>query len=277
MVIIRGDTLTVLRGLPAGSVQCCLTSPPYYNLRDYQVSNQYGMERTPQRYLARMRAVCREVRRVLRDDGVFFLNIGDSFFGGGQGDYSKPGSKQRTNAGSMKKSGRPRPDGAWLQPKQLLMIPERLAILLQNDGWILRNHIVWHKPNSMPESVTDRCSTKWEHLFLFSKKPRYKFRLDRITLKHGVNPGDVWTIPTQPRREAHFATFPDALVERCLLAGSDPGDLVLDPFGGRGTTAIVAHRLNRRSLLIELNPEYAALAATNLRGLTMPIAFEEAT
>lgn len=315
---VQGDTLTVLRSLPPESVQMVCTSPPYWQLRNYGDPRQYGLERHPKQWLARQRAVCREIRRVLRKDGVFWLNCGDSF-GGGRGEPGKKSETLNSNICSVKEGWYQRKairDGAWLQPKQLLMLPARLAILLQNDRWILRNDIVWYKPNAMPESVSDRCSTKHEHLFLFAKSRKYTFRLDRIRVpykpssqerllhpwngetKRGyagpgpqhhigrylgktveeaakqpdANPGDVWDIPTQPFPECHYAVFPERLVERCVLAGSDEGDLVLDPYMGSGTVGVVAHRLNRRFLGIELSVEYCRMAAKRMRGRTLPLA-----
>ena len=442
ITILNGDCRDVLRTLPDASVQCCVTSPPYFNLRDYGVAGQIGLEPTPDDFVAEMVAVFRDVRRVLRDDGVLFLNLGDSYFGSnqtggtkslegsakragrmfskpvgaqraiacdtsgtkpegfqasgclcgslcdacraayrlgishngnllaptpapsigvsthehmvlppghlptlgltGRGDHSEAaildpeqasrlagepprdapvsmthGSSRRPQAEPPRSGqpsgclscGRSLPDcvpasarmggctcgtsapgsasdslgkGASglayphlttkaLKPKDLIGIPWRVAFALQADGWYLRSDIIWHKPNPMPESVTDRPTSAHEHVFLFSKSERYHYDAEAIkepavaaeaeggpALKR--NARNVWTIATRPFPEAHFATFPPELAERCILAGCPAGGTVLDPFGGAGTTGLVADRLQRHAVLIELNPEYAAMA-----------------
>jgi DNA modification methylase len=285
--ILIGDCLEVLRGLPDGMVQTCVTSPPYYGLRDYGHAGQIGLEETPDAYVARLVNVFREVRRVLRDDGTLWLNIGDSYAAGGNGG----GNKNDTNVGSLT-VGRKLPPSGY-KSKDLLGIPWMVAFALRADGWWLRQDIIWHKPNPMPESVTDRCTKAHEYVFLLTKSARYFYDAAaiaedalqpegeaRITAQHkqaaigqnqtgslGTNYGaatrnarNVWTIATRPYSGAHFATMPPALAERCIKAGSKPGDMVLDPFGGAGTTGLVADRLGRSATLIELNPEYARLA-----------------
>jgi site-specific DNA-methyltransferase (cytosine-N4-specific) len=285
-----GDSLTVLRALPAGSVDCCVTSPPYFGLRDYGVDGQYGLEASPAEYVETMQALFAEVRRVLTDDGTLWLNLGDSYStrGGNMSagvngkDYGKTYADLRTRVG----------DKSGLPDKNLLGIPWRTAFALQDDGWILRNGIIWNKPNAMPESVTDRLSTRYEHVFMFSKKRSYWFDLDPIReplaypgdLRHlrgqlapagqarldprtrtsgngeTRNPGDVWTIPTQPFAAAHFAVMPSALAERCIQAGCKPGGTVLDPFSGSGTTGLAAAKHGRRYIGIDLNREYLDLS-----------------
>lgn len=297
----HGDALDVLRTLDAGSVDCCVTSPPYFGLRDYGVDGQIGAESSPAEYVAALVAVLAEVRRVLADDGVLWLNLGDSYTGGGGGNYGdgknvkSQGGQQVTNV----KNRADAPQNGGLPPKNLLGIPWRVAFALQDDGWTLRNDIIWAKPNGMPESVRDRLSTKHEHVFLLSKAARYWFDLDPIREAHvtgrpilerdftqkrgqwaegsggnhrssgpegvgrneaGRNPGDVWTIPTSPFPGAHFATFPVALAERCILAGCKPGGAVLDPFSGSGTTGLAAARHGRRYVGIDLNREYLDLS-----------------
>jgi DNA modification methylase len=320
--IITGDALEQLRLLPAESVHCCVTSPPYYGLRDYGCAGQIGLEPSPDAYVAALVAVFREVRRVLRRDGTLWLNIGDSYAGASIGwragnPDKNGGNSNRNGAGLI----------AGMKPKDLLGIPWMLAFALRADGWWLRQDIIWSKPNPMPESVTDRCTKAHEYLFLLSKSERYWFDhaaiaeaaaepsssmpagarkaeqsaagiVDQRTaagFARGVawgetrNKRSVWTVASEPFPEAHFATFPPALIEPCILAGSpekccakcgspwhrEGGDLrpfcdcpwdyteqsvVLDPFGGAGTTGMVADRLGRDAILIELNPAYAAMA-----------------
>ena len=258
--IHTGDALTVLRSMPAGEVQTCVTSPPYYGLRDYGHDGQIGLEETPDAYVTQLVEVFREVRRVLRDDGTLWLNLGDRYGAG----------------------------------KQLSGMPWRVAFALQADGWILRQDIIWHKPNPMPESVRDRCTKAHEYLFLFAKRGRYDYDAEAIKEdsrsrskwpgvggtkygdssdpKHQTKSGketqpkrkrnrrSVWTIAPKPYKGAHFATYPPALVRPCVLAGSPVGGLVLDPFTGSGTTGEVATLHHRRFVGIELNPAYADLA-----------------
>lgn len=263
----HGDALDVLRTLGAGSVDCCVTSPPYFGLRDYGVDGQIGAEPSPVEYVAALVAVLAEVRRVLADDGTLWLNLGDSYASVG----GKQGIGVNARAGNTIKQmdSRTRPSAPGVAAKNLLGIPWRVAFALQDDGWILRNDIIWAKPNAMPESVRDRLSTKHDHVFLLSKGPRYWFDLDPIREPHSEvrrNPGDVWSIPTSPFPGAHFATFPVALAERCILAGCKPGGTVLDPFSGSGTTGLAAARHGRRYVGIDLNREYLAMSLeTRLR------------
>lgn len=410
-MILIGDCREQLRTLEAGSVQTCITSPPYWGLRDYGVDGQIGLEGSPTAFIAELVDVFREVRRVLRDDGTLWMNLGDTYAGSRSGPDSPGtstlgGSRHNQNAAKDgKKAARKlidshRRDGApvprsdvvvhGLRPKQLIGIPWRVALALQDDGWYLRQDIIWAKPNPMPESIRDRCTKSHEYLFLLAKSERYYFDQDairepcspntharmsqniasqngstranggderpmyaggrakspagwdrsvgdgdhagvpggrypppigkrtqearaaagklngvgwgyadgekakprtraadmvdaKVSARMGRGPGwressaipesrnkrSVWTIPTQACSEAHFATFPEALVEPCILAGSRPGDLVLDPFMGAGTTAVVAERLGRRWVGCELNPEYAAIAERRI-GNTNP-------
>jgi DNA modification methylase len=252
--ILVGDAEKVLAGLPTGIFQCCVTSPPYWGLRDYGSPDQLGGEEQLEDYLARLLAVFAQVHRVLRDDGTLWLNLGDGYTSGGR---TRRAPDKKNPARAM--DWRP-PTPAGLKPKDLLGVPWRLALALQAAGWYLRADIVWHKPNAQPESVRDRPSRAHEYLFLLSKHERYRY--------HGAaaqpTGRTVWSIPTQGYPGAHFATFPPALVEPCLLAGTVPGDLVLDPFFGAGTTGLVAQALGRRCVGIELNPEYAELARQRL-------------
>ena len=286
--ILIGDCLEVLRGLPRGMAQTCVTSPPYYGLRDYGHAGQIGLEATPDAYVARLVDVFREVRRVLRDDGTLWLNLGDSYasdskWGGATGGKHVKALHGEAGAGRGKRQ-------TGMKDKDLLGIPWMVAFALRADGWYLRSAIVWHKPNPMPESVRDRPTSAYEQVFLLSKRASYYYdaaaiaeqsegrellgnsrskghceqRQDNdrrdMTPTETRNARNVWTIATQPYSGAHFATMPPALAERCIKAGSKPGDMVLDPFGGAGTTGLVADRLGRSATLIELNPEYARLA-----------------
>ncbi len=261
--IHTGGALSVLRSMPAGEVQTCITSPPYYGLRDYGHDGQIGLEETPGAYVAQLVEVFREVRRVLRDDGTLWLNLGDRYGAG----------------------------------KQLFGMPWSVAFALQDDGWIMRQDIIWHKPNPMPESVRDRCTKAHEYLFLLAKRDRYYYDADAIkerasrgahvrkrssTFKKVGSQGgrfgshdkgspivvcdgfrnrrSVWTVATKPYKSAHFATYPPGLARPCVLAGSPVGGLVLDPFTGSGTTGEVAIRCRRSFVGIELNPTYADMA-----------------
>lgn len=353
--ILNADVMDGLRTLPDGSVQCCVTSQPYWGLRDYgtaswdggdpgcdhvrprqeqgpsgqradraftgrtpfldqcgrcgarRVDRQIGLEPTPEQYVERLVEVFREVRRVLRVDGVLWLNLGDCYHSGDRGGYcndahrwekSELQAKNRGNAETIRPNRLPQ---AGLKDKDLVGIPWRVAFALQADGWWLRSDVIWHKPNPMPSSVTDRPTTAHEYVFLLSKSARYFYDMEAIaeravhagrivsydgTQKNtghenrtypGTKPRDievgetrnarsVWTITTKPFPEAHFATFPPELPERCIRAGSREGDTILDPFAGAGTTGLVALRLNRRFVGIELNPEYAAMAESRIIG-----------
>ncbi len=357
-----GDVRDVLREMEDGSVHCCVTSPPYWGLRDYGVEGQLGLEATPEEYVASMVAVFREVRRVLRDDGTLWLNLGDSYVssprGNAPGDFStssltnpqRQDSIARPQGATSQRAGRSnveeqrsvqrKIDG--LKTKDLVGIPWRVAFALQADGWYLRSDIIWAKSNPMPESVTDRPTKAHEYVFLLSKSARYFYDADAIAepaawdrwgdqtvgngsmgwipakakpkltggayeppgqTPHGNareprgkaltsprndgntwnenngrgfipvsekrNKRSVWSIPTRAYPEAHFAVFPEELVEPCIKAGCPEGGVCLDPFMGSGTTALVARRLGRKSVGIELNPTYAELAARRLQQLSL--------
>lgn len=282
--ILVGDCRERMRGLTPGSVQCCVTSPPYFGLRDYGHAGQIGLEPTPDEFVAAMIEVFREVRRVLADDGTVWLNLGDTYatdskWGGSTGGKAAAGIHGSGGGGRNKTR-------VGLPDKNLVGIPWRVAFALQADGWFLRQDIIWSKPNPMPESVTDRCTKAHEYVFLLSKSPRYYYDADAIAeglaeasvarlLQPGLadqkglddierggrrNKRSVWTVATQPFKEAHFATYPPALIEPCILAGCQVGGTVLDPFGGAGTTGLVADRLGRNAILCELNPDYARMA-----------------
>ena len=286
--IIVGNCIDKLKELPSGSVHCCVTSPPYWGLRDYGEDDQLGLESTPEAYVENMVQVFREVKRVLRDDGTLWLNLGDSYMGGGGGNYNKSGISQaggqhltnvRNKRAFIEKTG--------LKQKDLVGIPWRVAFALQADGWYLRQDIIWHKPNPMPESVTDRCTKAHEYIFLLSKSKKYYF--DNEAIKEDAvyagqsrggstnryeqneagmdnkeyatrNKRSVWTVNTKPYKGAHFATYPPDLIEPCILAGCPEEGVLLDPFLGSGTTLAVGLKHGRNGIGIELNPEYAKLA-----------------
>ncbi len=261
--IIEGDALSTLSVMPAGRCRCCVTSPPYWSLRDYGIGSQIGAEATLDHYISNLVRVFRQVRRVLADDGTLWLNMGDGYTSGGRA-WRAEDKKNPARAMSYRP---PTPQG--LKPKDLIGVPWRIAFELQADGWYLRSDIVWHKPNCQPESVKDRPTRAHEYLFLFSKSERYYY--DYEAIREPANGGGemrnrrtVWSINTEPYPGAHFATFPPALVEPCVLAGSEPSDIVLDPFLGSGTTGEVCLKLRRKFIGIELNPEYAELARTRL-------------
>lgn len=293
-----GDCIASMRGLPDQSVHTCVTSPPYFGLRDYGMPGQIGLEPTNAEFVAAMVEVFREVKRVLRDDGTLWLNLGDSYArtGGTDRKVSASASVGSTRRTLDQIADRTQKAPSGLKDKDLIGIPWRVAFALQDDGWYLRQDIIWHKPNPMPESVTDRCTKAHEYLFLLSKSPRYYFdseaikepvaessaaRLAQPTLAtqagsarvpgktngnmKAVGNGEtrnrrsVWTVTTKPFKGAHFATFPPDLIEPCILAGSPVGGTILDPFGGSGTTAGVALKHGRKAILCELNPQYAAM------------------
>jgi site-specific DNA-methyltransferase (cytosine-N4-specific) len=257
-LIVVGDSREVLRHVPDNSVRCCVTSPPYWSLRDYDIPGQIGLERSLTEYLASLTAVFEEVRRVLLPDGTLWLNIGDSYTSGGR-TWRAPDKKNPVRAMNVRP---PTPEG--LKPKDLIGVPWRLAFALQSAGWFLRADIIWNKPNCQPESVKDRPTRCHEILFLFSKSEQYHYDPKAVRGPNGRNLRTVWDVPTLAYKDAHFATFPPALVEPCLALGSKEGELVLDPFLGSGTTAEVALRTGRRFLGVELNPEYVEMTQRRL-------------
>lgn len=300
--IINGDCIEVLKGIEDRSVNCCVTSPPYWGLRDYGVEGQIGLEETPEAYVQRLVEVFREVRMVLRDDGTLWLNLGDSYAGSGKGPAGNLGKKHNERHMEHTNSSGNIPNG--LKAKDLIGIPWKVAFALQADGWYLRQDIIWHKPNPMPESVTDRCTKSHEYIFLLSKSQKYYYDYEAIKeesvdfensskryehsfggskseqlLETGQvhtrpignrefdgkrNKRDVWTIPTQPFSGAHFATFPKDLIRPCIRAGCPANGIVIDPFMGSGTTACVCIEENRNYLGIELNHEYIKIAENRI-------------
>jgi site-specific DNA-methyltransferase (cytosine-N4-specific) len=256
--LIIGDAHKVLTTLPSGFARTVITSPPYWSLRDYGIPGQIGLENDSQAYIDSLVDVFSEVHRVLADDGTLWLNIGDSYTSGGR-TWRAPDKKYPARAMSMRP---PTPDG--LKPKELVGIPWKLAFALQAAGWYLRSDTIWYKPNVQPESVKDRPTRSHEYLFLFSKSERYYYDNEAVREINGRNVRTVWSINTQPFRDAHFATFPPQLVEKCMLLTSQPGEMVLDPFIGSGTVAEVAIQNGRAFTGIELNPAYVKIARKRL-------------
>ncbi len=261
--IIIGDVSVVLPKLASQTFRCCVTSPPYWGLRDYDVEGQIGAEEDLASYVDRLVKVFREVRRTLTDDGTLWLNIGDSYTSGNR----RWRATDRKNPARAMSYRPPTPDG--LKPKDLVGVPWRIAFALQDDGWYLRSDIIWHKPNAQPESVKDRPTRAHEYLFLLSKSEQYYY--DHLAVQERTlddegrrNRRTVWSINTEAYPEAHFATFPSSLVDPCVLAGSESGDVVLDPFFGSGTVGSVCLSRTRRFVGIELNPEYVEIAERRL-------------
>lgn len=301
------ECLSGLKELPDNSINCCVTSPPYFGLRDYQHKMQIGLEKTPEEYIEKLVCVFHEVYRVLKDDGTLWVNIGDSYAGSMKGAARFPDNamnyKQGTNRGTLGKATLVK-QCTGCKNKDLIGIPWMLAFALRADGWYLRQDIIWSKPNPMPESVTDRCTKSHEYIFLLSKSRKYYFDSESIqqtasqsvkrrigkvenvghkafatanTLSESnpmfrksttreyqyadkANKRSVWSVPTSACKEAHFAVFPEKLIVDCIKAGCPEKGIVLDPFMGSGTTAVVARKLNRNYIGFELNPGYVRLA-----------------
>lgn len=280
--VLLGDCIARLQGLPAKSVQMCVTSPPYFGLRDYGHAGQIGLEQRAPEYVRGLVEVFGCVRDVLADDGVLFVNIGDTYAGFKDGKFP-PQSQSNGNQRGMPVSGAPHRCKRLLEldgfkNKELMGIPWRFAFAMQDDGWYLRQEIIWAKPNYTPEKVRDRFVRSHEHIFLFTKRDKYYFDGDAVRVPAGdgldkLRP-DVWSVPVSTYKGAHFATFPPALIEPCILAGSRPGDMVLDPFNGSGTTGQVALQHGRQYLGIELNPEYVELTRTRLQPVVDALAAE---
>jgi len=259
--IIQGDARDVLKALPGDAFQCAITSPPYWGVRDYGFDGQIGAEPDIDDYIASLVGVFSEVRRVLREDGTFWLNIGNTYSSGGR-KWRQEDSKNKGRAMSYRP---PTPKG--LKKKDLIGVAWMLAMACQRDGWYLRNDIIWHKPNGQPESVKDRLTVTHEYLFLLTKSERYSF--DQQAIRESAMNGNgrknkrtVWSINTEPSPDAHFAAFPRALVQPCLLAGTKEHDVVLDPFFGTGTVGVVATELGRRCVGIEMKEEFVRMAAS---------------
>jgi site-specific DNA-methyltransferase (cytosine-N4-specific) len=259
-VLICGDSEKALAGIPDRVFRTCVTSPPYWSLRDYNIDGQIGLEASVSDYINHLVRVFAEVRRTLRDDGTLWVNIGDSYTSGGR-TWRATDKKNPVRAMQVRP---PTPHG--LKPKDLIGVPWKLAFALQEQGWYLRADVIWNKPNCQPESVKDRPTRSHEYLFLFSKSERYHYDSCATRGPNGRNLRSVWDIHTKAYPGAHFATFPDKLVEPCISVSTQPGDLLLDPFIGSGTTGIVALKNKRRFVGIELNPQYLRIAEERLNG-----------
>lgn len=257
--LIQGDAAKVLAQIPTGVIQTTVTSPPYWSLRDYGIPGQIGLEKSVNDYIASLVAIFEEVRRVTRRDGTLWLNIGDSYTSGGR-TWRAPDKKNPIRAMQFRP---PTPEG--LKPKDLIGVPWRLALALQEAGWYLRADVIWNKPNVQPESVRDRPTRSHEYVFLFSKSERYVYDHTAVRGPNNRNLRTVWDVHTEAYKEAHFATFPPALIQPCIALTSNEGDVVLDPFIGSGTTGVVALGDKRRFVGIELQPEYVAMAQRRLQ------------
>tara|TARA_R110002110_G_scaffold22315_2_gene86909 strand:- start:2761 stop:3762 length:1002 start_codon:yes stop_codon:yes gene_type:complete len=327
--ILEGNCLDTISKIKPNSINTCVTSPPYWGLRDYNTGtwiggdpncphmrktkigkncitghknmfdqnnvvgdaffksecsicgairkdDQFGLEETPEEFVENLVQVFREVKRVLRDDGTVWLNLGDSYSSGGRTTTTNQTLRGNKDYGVT----RPKPSEG-IKPKDLIGIPWRVAFALQADGWYLRQDIIWHKPNPMPESVKDRCTKSHEYIFLLSKNEKYYFNNEVIKTQSSsyfsedgkANKRSVWTVNTYSYKEAHFATFPKDLIEPCVLAGCPMGGTVLDPFGGSGTTAVVAEENNRNSVICELNPDYIKIAKKRISQLQPKLPF----
>jgi DNA modification methylase len=311
--IMNGDALSVLKAMDSDSVDCCVTSPPYWQLRDYETDGQIGDEDTVEAYILNLIDVFSEIRRVLRQTGTVWVNMGDGYVGDSWGGSIPSYWGNNTKTHDARLASRRRPSNViGLKRKNMIGMPWRIAFAMQGSGWILRQDIIWHKPNPMPESVMDRCTKSHEYVFVFSKHQKYYFNADVLkepvsgtahkrgngvnrkarldaerdfNRKRSVckeprqnpsfsasvselvpyrNARSVWTIPTQGRSDHHFASFPDELARRCILAGCPRGGVVLDPFVGRGTTAIVALRHQRSAIGIDINKTYCEMSRRNI-------------
>lgn len=258
--IIIGDARIVLADLPDNVFQTCITSPPYWSLRNYNIEGQIGLEASLDAYIESLVEVFEQVRRTLRDDGTLWLNIGDSYTSGGR-TWRAPDKKNPARAMNVRP---PTPEG--LKPKDLIGVPWRLAFALQAAGWYLRADCIWNKPNAQPESVKDRPTRSHEYVFLFSKSEQYFYDNQAVRGPNDRNLRTVWDINTQPNKHAHEAMFPSSLVEPCLMLTSNPGDIILDPFIGSGTAGLAAMKLRRRFIGVELNPSYVADTELRLNG-----------
>jgi site-specific DNA-methyltransferase (cytosine-N4-specific) len=256
--LIVGNASTVLATLPSKSVQCVITSPPYWGLRDYGINEQIGQEGTLPEFINNLNNVFIEVRRVLRDDGTLWLNVGDGYASGNRG-YRAQDKKNPARQMNIRPDT---PNG--LKPKDLLGVPWRVAFALQESGWYLRSDIIWNKPNAMPESVKDRPSRSHEYVFLFSKNKKYYYNNKPNMDENGKINRSVWTINTKPIRDLHFATFPQKLVEPCIIASTRAGDIVLDPFCGSGTVGIVCKEYTRKFIGIDISSEYIQIASQRI-------------
>tara|TARA_B100000609_G_scaffold194230_1_gene186547 strand:+ start:276 stop:1145 length:870 start_codon:yes stop_codon:yes gene_type:complete len=269
--ILYGDCRDTLNNVINSSVQMCVTSPPYYGLRDYGgEDSQIGQEQTPEEYIKQLVDLFSVVRDKLKDDGVLWVNIGDSYYNyrSGKGQALPKQTVSKTNQDLPTKCNRRANKLKGYKEKDLMGIPWMLAFALRADGWYLRQDIIWHKPNPMPESVRDRCTKSHEYIFLLSKNKDYYFDVDAIK-EPTRRKRSVWSVTKKPYKGAHFAVFPPDLIEPCILSGSDKGDIILDPFMGSGTTALVAKSLERHFIGCELHQQYDNLIKERLSNVTI--------
>jgi len=282
--IIAGNCITGMKTLPDGCVHTCITSPPYFGLRNYNGgTDEIGCEESPEKYVERMVEVFREVKRILRDDGTLWLNLGDSYASNGcyinswlKKDHNKDKKHLHTNNHERYEDRKAFRGGEYgIKAKDLMGIPWRVAFALQADGWYLRQDIIWHKPNPMPESVEDRCTKAHEYIFLLSKNPRYYYdgeSIKELTVdgSEKKNKRSVWTTKVKGYKGAHFAVYPEDLIQPCVISGCPKDGTVFDPFTGSGTTAVVALKNGRNFIGTELNPEYVKLAETRIEETIKP-------
>ena len=262
--ILVGDNRDILPRFQAESVQCCITSPPYWGLRDYKHPSQIGTEASPEDYVKNLVEIFREVRRALSDDGTLWLNVGDGYArNGGTGGHG-PNAQVGNTKKLIQRRNRKVPDCWGLKDRDLMGMPWRVAFALQEDGWLLRSKITWIKKAPMPESVKNRPSNATEEIFLFSKNAKYYYDNEAVREETGANLRNYWILGPDASGKPHPAAFPRELAKRCILLGSRPGEVILDPFSGSGTTGVVAIELNRRAVLIELNEEYVAQSEDRL-------------
>ncbi len=262
--ILVGDNRDILPRFQSESVQCCITSPPYWGLRDYKHPSQIGTEASPEDYVKNLVEIFREVRRVLSDDGTLWLNVGDGYArNGGTGGHG-PNAQVGNTKKLIQRRNRKVPDCWGLKDRDLMGMPWRVAFALQEDGWLLRSKITWIKKAPMPESVKNRPSNATEEIFLFSKNAKYYYDNEAVREETGANLRNYWILGPDASGKPHPAAFPRELAKRCILLGSRPGEVILDPFSGSGTTGVVAIELNRRAVLIELNEEYVAQSEDRL-------------
>ncbi len=255
--ILTGDCRKILTNLTAESVQCCVTSPPYWGLRDYDNSSQIGAEQSPVQYVENLVEVFSEVQRVLRNDGTLWLNIGDGYARNGGTGKCGPNAIVGNTKKLIQKRNCKVPNCWGLKDRDLMGLPWRVVFALQADGWVLRSRITWVKKTAMPESVKNRPTNATEDVFLLSKSPTYYYNSEAVREATGANLRNCWVLGPDTSGNGHPATFPRELARRCILLGSRAGDTILDPFSGSGTTGVVAQELDRNAILIELNPKYS--------------------
>jgi site-specific DNA-methyltransferase (cytosine-N4-specific) len=263
--ILTGDNRKLLARLPDESVQCCVTSPPYWGLRDYDHVSQIGGEPTPEQYVTNLVKVFREVRRVLRKDGTLWLNIGDGYARNGGTGNCGPNAIVGNTKKLIQKRNCKVPKCWGLKDRDLMGLPWRVAFALQADEWVLRSRITWVKKTAMPESVKNRPTNATEEIFLMSKTPNYYYNYNSVREASGANLRNFWILGPDASSNGHPAAFPRELARRCILLGSRAGDTILDPFGGSGTTGVAAKETGRKAILIELNPKYSKISEERMR------------